>query len=76
MRRFVCLAALLVPAFLGAQRVRGVVFDSALNSPIAGVVVSVLDSANRAGARTITDGQGRFSLDVPSSIPSNRVVMD
>ena len=74
MRRFVWLLALTVPSFLGAQRVRGVVFDSALNSPIPGVVVSVLDSASRVGARTITDGQGRFNLDVPASVPKLRLM--
>lgn len=68
MRRFDWLLALLVPALLGAQRVRGVVVDSALSSPIPGVVVSVLDSANRVGARTITDAQGRFNLEVLSSV--------
>jgi hypothetical protein len=72
MRRFGWLLTVLVPAVLGAQRVRGIVVDSALNSPVSGVVVSVLDSANRVGARTITDGQGRFSLAVPASGPKLR----
>jgi hypothetical protein len=74
MRRFAWLLSMLVPAVLGAQRVRGVVIDSALNSPVSGVVVSVLDSANRIGARTITDGQGRFSLAVPASAPKLRLM--
>ncbi len=75
MRRFIGLLLGLLPTIVGAQRVRGVVLDSALNSPLSGVVVMALDSASRVvGARTITDAAGRFTLAVPASAPKLRLM--
>lgn len=50
------------PAIAGAQVVRGVVRDSALAQPLAGAVVSLLDSLGNATARAIADGSGAFTL--------------
>jgi len=66
MRNVVCsLVALMFAAHVAAaQQVRGRVVDSATASPISGAVASLLDSAGRALARTITDQQGRFRLSL------------
>ena len=50
------------PTIVGAQVVRGVVHDSALAQPLAGAVVSLVDSLGNATARTIADGSGAFAL--------------
>jgi hypothetical protein len=60
------MAAILVVACasqnLAAQQVRGIVRDSAAAAPLPGAVVSIVDSAGNAIARTIADGAGRFTL--------------
>ena len=50
------------PLVAGAQAVRGVVRDSALAQPLAGAIVSLVDSLGNATARTIADGSGAFAL--------------
>lgn len=45
-----------------AQRIAGVVRDSATGEPLTGAVVSVLDSAATLYARNISDAAGRFSV--------------
>lgn len=66
LERSAIIAALisLVASSAAPQTVRGVVRDSAANSPLAGAVVMALDSAGVATARTITDSAGRFIVSV------------
>ncbi len=45
-----------------AQVVRGTVHDSASAAPLAGAVVSLVDTAGGVVARTMADAAGRFSL--------------
>lgn len=49
---------------LVAQRVAGVVRDSASREPIAGAVVTSLDSAGGVTSRTITGVDGRFRISI------------
>lgn len=46
----------------GAQQMRGVVRDATTSAPLAGAVVTVVDSAGATASRTIADGEGRFGL--------------
>ena len=55
--------AVLLAAPLAAQTVRGVVTRS--QTPIAGVVVQLLDSANAVVARTLTDELGEYRFLAP-----------
>src|SRR4051812_44572480 len=55
-------AAVLLAAPAGAQRVRGTVADSATREAIAGAVVSLTDAADKFLARSVADGAGGFSL--------------
>jgi hypothetical protein len=76
LRRVLVIAALLVGMshVARAQRAAGVVRDSAMREPIAGAVVSALDSASRAVARSISDAAGRYFVDLPASATQLRVV--
>lgn len=47
---------------LGAQRVRGALTDSATREPVAGAVVTVLDSAGNYLARSIADASGKYAV--------------
>jgi hypothetical protein len=66
--RFLSLIGLSAALFVGqapragAQRVHGSIRDSASAAPLAGAVVSLLDSAGGALSRTIADGNGNYSL--------------
>lgn len=51
-----------------AQRVAGVVRDSASREPIPGAVVTLLDSAGGLASRTITGADGRFRLPVVGGV--------
>ncbi|MDB4874873.1 MAG: hypothetical protein JWM41_1319 [Gemmatimonadetes bacterium] len=51
-----------LPLALGAQRIRGVVRDSASSALLPGAVVSVVDSLGNPAGRTIADGAGGFTL--------------
>ena len=62
------------PRALDAQQIRGTVRDSAGLVPIAGAVVSVLDSAGLVFARALTDEQGRFRLPSAPALTRVRVV--
>jgi carboxypeptidase family protein len=66
--------ALLSAARAAAQTVRGVVADSALNEPVSGAVVTLLDSAGRLASRTITGSSGRFALPVVGHVRRLRVI--
>jgi len=58
-------AAVLLPAVLSAQTVRGSVVDRA-QRPVAGVVVLLLDSADRSAARALTNDRGAYNLTAPA----------
>jgi hypothetical protein len=58
---------------LAAQRVRGVVRDSVLEQPIAGAVITLLDTA-ATPSRTISDASGHFVLVVPEGTHRVRLV--
>ncbi len=47
---------------IDAQRVRGVVRDSATDQPVAGAVVWLSDSAGKTLARSIGDGAAKFAV--------------
>ena len=73
---FVALIALLSPGVNAAraQRLSGVVRDSALQAPLAGAVVSVLDASRAPLSSTITDETGRYSIAIVPSAAQLRVV--
>jgi hypothetical protein len=50
-----------------AQRVlRGTVQDSAQATPLAGAVLTIVDSSGATSARTISDANGRFAITIPA----------
>ena len=59
---------------LAAQNFRGAVRDSASNQPIAGAVVSLLDSAGALLGRNITNERGQYSVAYVRVARSMRVV--
>src|SRR3954469_2162556 len=59
-----CLFTVL-PAFLSAQAVRGVVVDQ-LDRPLSGVVLQLSDSASRMFMRVLTNERGEFRLVAPA----------
>ncbi|HET6230423.1 MAG TPA: carboxypeptidase regulatory-like domain-containing protein [Longimicrobiaceae bacterium] len=61
------LALLLAAAPLGAQTVRGAVVDAGTGRPVVGTLVVLLDAAGKQRAAMLTDGGGRYSLDVPGA---------
>lgn len=63
-----------VSAPLQSQQLRGVVRDSAASVPLAGAVVTELDSAGATVARAITDAGGRFSIVVAPRAASLRLI--
>jgi hypothetical protein len=66
---FVALGLILASsaAPLQAQLFQGTVRDSATRSPVPGVVVSVVDSSGRPGARTLTTMNGFYRILVPAT---------
>ncbi len=73
MRVAVLLLQLLVPLAVEAQPLQGVVRDSVGRIPIAGVVISALDSLGKPMARTISNQDGLYRLTVPGSSSRIRV---
>ena len=70
----VALALLTIVALpLEAQLLQGTVRDSVARSPIAGVVVSAVDSAGRPVGRTLTNQSGVYRLAVPAAAAGLRV---
>ncbi|MEO5816484.1 MAG: carboxypeptidase regulatory-like domain-containing protein [Gemmatimonadaceae bacterium] len=58
----------------GAQRITGIVRDTASRGSLSGAVVSTLDGQSQTLARTITDAAGRYSLERPASATHLRIV--
>lgn len=59
----VALAGLLAASSaLTAQRISGRVLEAGSSAPVPGAVVSLVDSAGRTVARTVSQGDGRYSL--------------
>jgi hypothetical protein len=52
---------------LAAQVIRGIVTDRANNSPVSGVLMSVLDGRDSLVVQTLTDEQGAFELRLPAA---------
>ena len=70
----IALVAVCAPLAAWAQRATGFVRDSANASPVTGAVVSVLDSARQTVARTLSDAEGRYFVELPASATQLRVV--
>jgi hypothetical protein len=63
---------LAVPCLAGAQGVRGVAIERSGNTPVAGVVVLLLDPAGQIAARALTNDRGEYRL-IPSAPGTYRV---
>lgn len=59
------LAAALAPRVLGCQSIRGQVVDEATGAPVAGVAVTLLDSAGAVVGQQTTEGNGEYALAAP-----------
>jgi hypothetical protein len=59
------IATVTLPSLSSAQRLRGVVRDTASKDPIPGAVVTMLDSAHRALTRAITTNRAPSTSRVP-----------
>ena len=57
-----------------AQRITGIVRDTASKASLSGAVVSTLDAQSQTLARTISDASGRYSLELSTSATQLRVV--
>ncbi|MDB4891077.1 MAG: hypothetical protein JWL61_2932 [Gemmatimonadetes bacterium] len=57
-----------------AQRITGVVRDTASQASLSGAVVSTLDAQSQTLARTITDASGRYSLELSGNATQLRIV--
>ncbi len=55
------------------QRVSGTVTDTRTAQPVAGVVLSVVDSAGQSSARTVSDAGGRFVLPTSARVKELQV---
>ena len=71
---FVAAVLLLAAAPVLAQRVSGVVRDSASGRGLPGAVVIMESARNETLARTLSDAEGRFSLPLTSSATRLRVL--
>jgi hypothetical protein len=71
-RRVAALLLIALPP-LRAQLYQGVVRDSMSRIPIAGVVVSAMDSGGKPSARTLSGQDGRYRLIVTGSVEKLRV---
>ncbi|HVZ78712.1 MAG TPA: carboxypeptidase regulatory-like domain-containing protein, partial [Gemmatimonadaceae bacterium] len=71
-RATISLLLALLPIAAAAQQVRGVVRDSVSGVPIVAAVVTTEGST--PAVRTLTDGDGRFTLDLPATVTRLRVL--
>ena len=80
MRRTIDALAVVATIVLGgtslarAQEVRGTVRESVSRQPIAGAVITLLDSAGRALGRNITDERGQYRLAVSATTTQLRFI--
>jgi hypothetical protein len=58
---------------LSAQLYQGVVRDSLSRAPVAGVVISAIDSGGKTASRTLSGQDGRYRLFIPASSMKVRV---
>lgn len=58
--------AVVKPAGLPAQEVRGVVTSAVSATPLSGVVLLLVDTSGRTAARALSGGDGRYSLRAPA----------
>jgi hypothetical protein len=58
---FATAAVVLLPAFAHAQTVRGVIVDRS-EAPVAGVVVTLLDSASNVAGRALSNERGEYGI--------------
>jgi TonB family protein len=73
MRFTLVLASLLAAAPLHGQGyVGGFVLDSATNTPLPCLQVSLVDTTGRVVARQLTTGEGQFQLDAPATAQNLR----
>ena len=70
----VLLALALAAHSASAQRLSGIVRDSSAHVPLAGAVVTVLDSAHASLANAISDEAGRYSVALGARAAQVRVV--
>src|SRR5262245_3978179 len=68
------LALLLGSSTAGAQQLRGVVRDSASQTPLPGVVLLLLDTSGRVSARSITSEDGGYLISLTPSIQRLRIL--
>src|SRR5436309_760796 len=71
---FTAVCSLCFPQIAFGQRLGGSVRESGTAAPIAGAVVSLLDTAGHATARTITDASGRYAVALSPDARTLRVV--
>lgn len=64
----------IVSHIAAAQEVRGTVSDSTTRQPVAGAVVSVLDSAGTTRGRAISNERGQYRVSAPPGMRRLRVV--
>lgn len=73
-RTLLTLAAIGALRPLGAQQLRGTVRDGTSGLPIAGAVITTLDSGGATVARTVSGERGEYRMAVPPSVQRMRVV--
>jgi hypothetical protein len=71
---FVLLALSFIPPTAMAQQLSGAVRDSATRLPIAGVVITLIDSVAQPPRSVLTDGAGRYTARVSPTVTQLRVV--
>ncbi|HUQ84188.1 MAG TPA: carboxypeptidase regulatory-like domain-containing protein [Gemmatimonadaceae bacterium] len=62
-----CLASAALSAPLEAQVIRGAVTERTTSSPVAGVLLSVLDSAGATVVQSLSDDKGAFEIRLPGA---------
>ncbi|HEX2079679.1 MAG TPA: carboxypeptidase-like regulatory domain-containing protein [Longimicrobium sp.] len=65
--RLLALAALLLPASLPGQTVRGRVVEAETGAPLPGAVVVLQDASGRRVAAVLADAEGRYRVSAPGA---------